>query len=205
MTITEHYRRNCDMNDIPKAELGRKAIHYTAVLIPLVYYFFLEKEPAFIILLIISAGMLIAEVLRMTVPFFRSLYNRFFGDMTRPHEHANHLTGATCLFIGSLLVVYLFPKDIAVVAMLFILVGDPTACLVGTAFGKIKLSRSKTLEGTLAFIVASMVVTWWFPGVPQYVKLVGAVVAGGLEHITWRLDDNLIIPSVSALVMHFLI
>ncbi|MDO9548126.1 MAG: SEC59/DGK1/VTE5 family protein [Candidatus Marinimicrobia bacterium] len=193
------------MYNIPKAELGRKTIHYTAVLIPLIYYFFLEKDPAAIILLIISIGMLIAEVLRMTVPFCRSLYMRLFGDMTRPHEHANHLTGATYLFIGSLLVVYLFPKDIAVVAMLFNMVGDPTACLVGMAFGKIKLSRSKTLEGTLAFIIASLIVTWWIPGAPLHVKLIGAVVAGGLEHITWRLDDNLVIPSVSALVMYFLI
>jgi len=193
------------VNDIPKAERGRKAIHYTAVLIPLIYYFFLEKGPAVIILLILSVCMLIAEALRMTVPSCRSLYVRLFGDMTRPHEHANHLTGATYLFIGSLLVVYLFPKDIATIAMLFILVGDPTACLVGMAFGKIKLSRSKTLEGTLAFIIACMIATWWIPGVPIYVKLIGAVAAGGLELTSWRLDDNLIIPSVAAAVMYFLI
>jgi len=154
---------------------------------------------------LISAGMLLAEVLRFTVPFFRNLYNRLFGDMTRPHEHANQLTGATYLFLGSLLVVALFPKEIAVVAMYFILVGDPSACLVGTAFGKIKISRSKTLEGTLAFIVTSLLATWWIPGVPQHVKIIGAVVAGGLEHITWRLDDNLVIPFVAALIMYLLV
>jgi len=193
------------VNDIPKAERDRKAIHYTTVLIPLIYYFFLEKDLAVIILIIVSVCMLVAEALRMTVPSCRSLYVRLFGDMTRPHEHANHLTGATHLFLGSLMVVYLFPKEIATTAMLFILVGDPTACLVGMAFGKIKLSRSKTLEGTLAFITASLIATWWIPGVPMYVKLIGAIAAGGLELLTWRLDDNLIIPTVAATIMYFLI
>ncbi|MGC9363831.1 MAG: diacylglycerol/polyprenol kinase family protein [Fidelibacterota bacterium] len=193
------------MNEIPKSELARKAIHYLTGLIPLTYYFFLEKREAVLILLILSAGMLIIEILRIRIPACRTIYNRFFGDITRPHEHANHLTGASYLLLGSLLVVYLFPKTIAVIAMLFILVGDPSACLVGMAYGKIRLSRSKTLEGTLAFIAASLLVTWWIPGVDLYVKLAGAVLAGGLELVTGRLDDNLVIPTMSALLMYFLV
>jgi len=41
--------------------------------------------------------------------------------------------------------------------------------------------------------------------VPMYVKLIGAIAAGGLELLTWRLDDNLIIPTVAATIMYFLI
>lgn len=193
------------MNEIPKSELARKAIHYLTGLIPLTYYFFLEKSAAIILLVILSGGMLIIEILRIRVPVCRDVYNRYFGDITRPHEHANHLTGASYLLLGSLLVVYLFPKKIAVIAMLFILVGDPSACLVGMAFGKIRLSRSKTLEGTLAFIAASLLVTWWIPGVELDVKLAGALFAGGLELVTGRLDDNLVIPTLSALLMYFLV
>lgn len=193
------------MPDIPRSELARKALHYLTGLIPLVYYFFLAKNEAVIILVVLSIGMLTIEILRIKIPACRNLYNRYFGDITRPYEHANHLTGATYLLLGMLLVVYLFPKVIAVIAMLFILVGDPTACLIGMAFGKIRLSRSKTLEGTLAFIAASLLVTWWIPGVALPIKLIGAVLAGGLELVTGRLDDNLVIPTISALIMFILV
>lgn len=193
------------MNEIPQPELGRKFIHYLAALIPLIYHFFLDKKPAVIILGIFVGIILIAEGLRFYVPFCKNLYNRFFGRMTRPHEHANHLTGASYLLIGSLLVTAFFPKELAVTAMFFVQVGDPTACLVGMSIGKIRISRSKTLEGTLAFILSSLLVTWWIPGIPQHVKLVGAVAAGVLEYFTWRLDDNLIIPTVAATIMYFLI
>jgi len=125
--------------------------------------------------------------------------------MTRPHEHKNHLTGATYVSLGSLLVIYLFPKEIAVVALFFLMVGDPTACLVGMSFGKIKIMRDKTLEGALAFVLASLVVTWWIPTVPFSVKLIGACVASLLELIPWKLDDNLTIPSLSALFMYYML
>lgn len=193
------------MNEIPKGELGRKAIHYATSLIPLTYYFYIDKDMAVWILIVISVFMLTAEFARKFIPFFRSLYMQFFGDMTRPHEYKNHLTGATYVSLGSLLVIYLFPKEIAVVAMLFLMVGDPTACLVGMSFGKIKIMRDKTLEGALAFILASLIVTWWIPNVPFSVKLTGACVASLLELIPWKLDDNLTIPSLSALFMYYML
>ena len=193
------------MNEIPKGELGRKAIHYATSLIPLIYYFYIGKDMAVWILIVISVFLLIAEFARKFIPFFRSLYMKLFGDMTRPHEYKNHLTGATYVSLGSLLVIYLFPKEIAVVALLFLMVGDPTACLVGMSFGKIKIMRDKTLEGALAFILASLIVTWWIPNVPFSVKLIGACAASLFELIPWKLDDNLTIPSLSALFMYYML
>ncbi|RKY61021.1 MAG: hypothetical protein DRP96_04425 [Candidatus Neomarinimicrobiota bacterium] len=193
------------MNKIPQTELGRKFIHYLAALIPLTYHFFLDKKPAVIILSFVVAVMLIIEFMRFAIPSCRNIYNRYFGKMTRPHERTKNLTGATYLLMGSLLVVAIFPKELAVIAMFFVQVGDPSACLVGMSIGKIRLSRSKTLEGTLAFILSSLLVTWWIPGVPQHVKVAGAVTAGVLEYFTWRLDDNLVIPTVSALLMYLML
>ena len=125
--------------------------------------------------------------------------------MTRPHEHQNNLTGASYVFLGSFMVIWLFPKPIAVVALLFLTIGDSTACLIGMSFGRVRIWGQKTLEGTLAFLLSSLLVTWWVPQIPFWVKLIGAGAASILELIPWRLDDNLTIPSLSALVMYFLI
>jgi dolichol kinase len=192
------------VRDIPKGELGRKAIHYQAVLIPLIYYFWVARKSAIVILAILSILMIIGELLRFYVPVCRNLYNRFFGRMTREHEHRNRITGATHVLLGSLIVVSLFPKEIAVVALLFLSVGDPSACLIGMAIGNIKIGK-KTLEGTLTFIIASLLVSWWIPGLPFWIKIVGAVTAGGLELMPKNIDDNLLIPSLSALVMYLLV
>jgi dolichol kinase len=192
------------VRDIPKGERGRKTIHYLTIFIPVIYYFWVEKIPAVIILAIVTALMIIAELLRLYVPFFRNFYNRFFGYMTREHEHNNHITGATNILIGLLIAVSLFPKEIAVASMLFLSAGDPTACLIGMSFGRVKIG-TKTLEGTLAFITISLLVTWWIPNVPFWVKAIGAVTAGGLELFHGKLDDNLLIPPLSALIMYLLV
>jgi dolichol kinase len=193
------------MREIPRGERGRKAIHYTATLIPLIYHFLVDKRVAIIILGILTGSIMIAELLRMIIPGLRELYLRIFGDLTRPHEHQNNLTGASYVFLGSFMVIWLFPKPIAVIALLFLTVGDSTACLIGMSFGRIRIWGQKTLEGTLAFILSSLLVTWWVPHIPFWVKLIGAGAASILELIPWRFDDNLTIPSLSALVMYFLI
>jgi len=193
------------VRNVPKGELGRKAIHYTALLIPLIYYLFIEKEQAIWILIVLSTGMLMADLLRINVPFFKALYNRYFGEITRPHEHQKHLTGATYLFLGSLLVVSLFSKEIAVIAMFFLTVGDPSACMIGISFGRIKIMRNKTLEGSVAFILAGLAATWWIPGISLHVKILGVCAASLIELLPWRLDDNITIPLFSALLMYYLI
>ncbi len=193
------------MREIPRGERGRKVIHYTATLIPLIYHFLVDRRIAIIILSILTGSIILAELSRMIIPSLRKLYLRIFGDLTRPHEHQNNLTGASYVFLGSFMVIWLFPKPIAVVALLFLTIGDSTACLIGMSFGRIRIWGQKTLEGTLAFLLSSLLVTCWVPQIPFWVKLIGAGAASILELIPWRLDDNLTIPSLSALVMYFLI
>lgn len=193
------------MNKIEKGELDRKAIHFTASLIPLIYYFFIEKQMVLIILGILTSGIIIAELLRMTIPACYRLYLKIFGEITREHEHENHFTGATHVFLGSFFTVYLFPKEIAAIALLFLIVGDPSACLIGTAFGKVRIIGKKTLEGTLSFIIAGMIATFWITSVPLWVKFIGVIAGCIVELIPWNLDDNITIPLISGFIMKLLI
>ena len=184
------------MNLIDKREIARKFIHYTASLIPIIYYFLVEQKVALIILGICSAVIVSAELFRMINDTCYRLYMKIFGWMTRRHEHDRSFTGATYVFVGSFFTILLFPKEIAIISLLFLTVGDPTACLVGLSFGKIKI-LNKTLEGTLAFIIVGFLVTVWVPGISLPIKALGAIIASLVELIPWKLDDNITIPVVT--------
>ncbi len=193
------------MNRIKEGELARKAIHYNASLIPIIYYFFVDRQIALIILGGFSAAMIFAEILRMRNPLSRNLYVKIFGWMTRSHEYEGHFTGATYVFLGSFFTIFLFPKEIAVIVLLFLSVGDPTACLVGLSIGKVKIWRKKTLEGSLAFIVAGFLATFWIPGISLWVKVIGTFVACFVELIPWKVDDNITIPIITGCMIMLLL
>jgi glycerol-3-phosphate acyltransferase PlsY len=187
------------MNSIEKGELARKSVHYSASLIPIIY-FFVEKKLAVAVLLACSILILTAELLRMYNSKCNTLYMKIFGWMTRPHEHSNHLTGATYVFISCFITVLLFPKEIAIMTILFLTVGDPTAYLIGKAFGNGKF-LGKSLEGTAAFIIAGFLATIWIPGIPVTIKLLGVVIAAIIELIPLGIDDNLTIPIITSFII----
>ena len=189
------------MNRIKEGELARKVVHYNASLIPIIYYFFVDRKIALIVLGVCSASIILAEVLRMRNPLSKNLYMKIFGWMTRSHEHNKHFTGASYVFVGSFLTILLFPKEIAVIVLLFLSVGDPTACLVGLSIGKVKIWHDKTLEGSLAFIIAGFLVTFWIPGIALWVKVIGAFVACFVELIPWKVDDNITIPLITGIIL----
>jgi len=192
------------MNRIKEGELARKAIHYTASLIPVLYYFVFNRTITLIVLGACSAIFVIAELLRMSYPRLYRLYLKIFGFMIRHHERREKFTGATFVFLGSFLTVFLFPKEVAVIALLFLTIGDPTACLIGLAIGKHKLIGEKTVEGSLAFIMAGLIATSWISTVPFATKIAGVILAGLIELIPWRIDDNLMIPLLSGTIMMIL-
>ena len=60
------------------------------------------------------------------------------------------MLGSTYMMASSLIVFLFFEKEVAILALLYIAVGDPLAGTLGKRFGRIKIG-SKSLEGTLAF------------------------------------------------------
>jgi len=190
---------------VQEGELGRKAIHYFSSLIPIIYYFFFTKNVAELIVGILFLGIVVAELLRMHVPALRQIYYRIFGWMIRPREFQNHFTGATYVFMGACLAIFLFPKEIAVASLLFLSLGDSTACLVGLSIGRVKIYNNKTLEGALAFIFVSILATVWISAIPFWIKLIGIIVACCVEVFHRKIDDNVLIPLISGTTMYFLL
>ena len=105
---------------------------------------------------------------------------------------------------GSLLTIILFDKPIAIAAITFIVVGDTAGAIIGRLWGIVKF-RSKSLEGSISFFLACVLVSIAIPGIPFWVKVSGAFCATIVEAITLHIDDNLIVPITSAALMQVIV
>jgi dolichol kinase len=126
-----------------------------------------------------------------------------FRPFLREAERRN-LSGASFMLAGSLATALLFPRTLAIVAILFLTLGDVAATLVGSWQGRTRLGR-KSLEGSLACLAACAVVGLaghlLQPQIAPLALSLGAVTATLLESLPWKLNDNFTLPVGSAAVM----
>ncbi len=151
------------------------------------------------------------DVIRQKNPQVNQILVRWFRPLMRQHE-LNRLSGTSYLLSGVLLVVLLFPHDIALLTMLYLALADPLASLIGIKFGKDKLFGHKSLQGTLAAFVVCALVTFAFlqtRGILldriMVVTLLGGVIGCLAELIPIaNIDDNFTLPLVSATSLYVL-
>ena len=179
------------------AELKRKAIHLSTLVLPLyILYAWLPwprgRAQLAQLLLVLFVGAVALDVLRIHEARVKSLFRRFFGQMIREHEELS-LLGSTYLLLAALIAVEIFPLPVAAGAIGFTVLGDAFAAIVGKAWGRHRLFN-KTLEGALGGLVVCLV--WggflaWTGHITWPTALAGAVVASLVELLPIPLDDNL--------------
>ncbi|MFQ6606725.1 MAG: diacylglycerol/polyprenol kinase family protein [Fidelibacterota bacterium] len=186
---------------IPRSEYLRKLIHVANSLIPLAYLFvFPYRVDMLLYLGILTIIVLVVDLGRRQVRWIAIFFDRFFNPLLRQHELQGRLTGASWVFIGSWLTIFLFPQEIAVLSLLFLSLGDTAAALVGMRFGKTPI-KSKSLEGFVGGTVVCLLVALLFPRIPWVVSFPGAVGAMIGELLPIPVDDNLRIPLLAGVVM----
>jgi len=193
-------------NQIPfTGELARKATHLGAVVIPGGYYFLqLDKADMLAIMVPVALLMVLLDISRLrNWAIYRSFISRIITPMIRDHEHAGDFSGATYILLSVCLTVALYAKPIAIAALAFIIVGDVLAALIGRKFGRHRFGR-KSVEGSLACLVGTLVVASLAPGIALPVCVFGAVVATITEAASSRIDDNISVPIISGLAMTLL-
>lgn len=104
-------------------------------------------------------------------------------------------------FLTALLVA---ERDIVIAAMLYLTVGDGLAGFVGRTWGRLRIGN-KSVEGSLAcflgaWMVGALVLT---PSVGRPEILFGAILVTVLEALPIPPDDNLTLPLLSGLALHF--
>lgn len=104
--------------------------------------------------------------------------------------------------IAVLLTILTVPKPAALIAIYTLALADPLAALVGIRWGRRRIARNRTLEGSLAFfavtLVAAVVVLAESTDAPGLTiaaaALTIALASAVCELLPLRIDDNLTIP-----------
>ncbi len=184
------------------AELVRKTIHLTALAIPISYYF-MPFTVAFAIVAVLAVVSIVADSMRLANLWpWRMLVKIIPLDaLIRKHERRGGFTGASYVMASAAITMLLFPKIIAITAMLYIILGDATAAIVGRTFGRHPLLHDRTIEGSIACLIVLAAVAFAVPGLPLTAGLIGALVATLTEAFSWRIDDNATVPLTSGFVM----
>jgi dolichol kinase len=190
------------VNRIPSNEINRKIIHFSSILIPASYLWFIKDQYVMILLLSgLTILALILELLRNKLNFVNSLFNNIFFKMLRKNEQLGKLTGATWMLISSLIITVFFPIYIVVPALIYLSVGDSFAAIIGKAYPYGKLGK-KSITGTISgFIFSSIFALLVNVTLPVHIIILGSLIAMIVEASPIKLNDNLTIPIISALSM----
>jgi dolichol kinase len=174
-------------------ELLRKGVHFTSILIVLVYAF-MGKQACQILLITYLVMALGIEHLRLDRGFKLPVLH----VVLRQKEKA--AIGSYVYFtIGALIVVSVFSKNVAFAAILMTTFGDMSAALIGKRFGKIRIDNGKSIEGCIAEFLVDLAIAVVLLGNPL-ISLIMALVATYVETTFVKIDDNLAIPIFSASV-----
>lgn len=190
-------------------EIKRKAIHLTSSVIPVSYYF-IERNPLLMILTTAFAAMVIIDILRIRSGFVNKFYEKFLGDILRPHENKSeriYFTGGTYIILAFLLCILIFEKNIAILSMLIIVFCDSAAAIAGKVFGKHHVG-DKTIEGSISFFLTGAVL-FFLVIKPENIVL---TISGGFslilitlfELIPVKIDDNISIPLIFGILFSLL-
>ncbi|MDX9746339.1 MAG: hypothetical protein WCX84_01865 [Syntrophales bacterium] len=192
--------------NLPKAKpfLGLRKLFHVLVssIAPLAYWYLpfwipvMEvRDFVLTVLLFALIVFLVLDATRLLFPPVNRWIMKHFSGLIRETEKKK-MTGATYTCLSFLVVVFLFPRDIAVAAMLFLTLGDTAAEIAGNNWGR-KRYRGRSLEGMAGFFTAVLPLSWiiFQNGV---VAFTGAVVGAWIEFFSVGVDDNLTVPLLSA-------
>jgi len=182
-----------------RAEWARKGLHLATICIPIAVYFLPESVWRWP-LLGLALCVLVFDLVRLGHPRLRTFFGQMLGPYLRSHE-SEELMGSTYLTLACVLSAWIFARPIAVAVMGYLILGDGLAGLVGKSWGRHGLLFGKTIEGTLAGLVANLCVGALVFRSPQEMIL-GACVASAVELLPVPLDDNFAIPVISGVVLH---
>lgn len=175
-----------------------------ATLIAPLASFFLERTVLLICLGSLTLFFVGFDLLRLKFALVNQWFTFLFHTLLREYERI-HITGASYILIASLLTFLVFPRDIAVLALCFLAVGDPAAAI---ARSQAIRYRSKIALGAAACFLSCFItaVAFYYAvlPLPPLMMLVGISAATAVETLRLPLNDNLTMPLLSALAMYLM-
>ena len=165
-----------------------------------------DREAFFAALITATVALVAADIARLRARRMNLLAQRWIGPLLRQGEESR-LTGASYVLLGTLAAFALFQRDVAVVAVLFLAVGDPVAAMVGMRFRRGRLF-GKSPVGSMAMVAAALGVIALLDATGgvgfRWPFLAGAVAAAAVEILPLPVNDNLTVPLSAGAAMALL-
>lgn len=193
-------------------EIERKVFHLCGLLVPLIYQLLLHCRftQGLCVRIVWSITILgvSADVLRVHVPVVKR--NWPLKGILREKEQ-DQLCGGTYFAMGCALSIHLFAPVIAMTSIIFLVLGDLSAALIGRSFGRSIVSfgvgpgGKKSLEGALAMFTVCNVFGCTIFGqvhLREYAVFMASLVATLTElYEPLGINDNVSIPVLSSLAL----
>jgi dolichol kinase len=186
---------------ITKVEILRKVVHLATLIIP-VGYALTSEETAILFLVPFFIALLVVDLLRHFHSGMGSVFQKYFFGRVLREEEKSAFMGSTYFIFSTILTILLFPKSIAIASLFILILSDTAAALVGKGIGKVKVF-GKTVEGSIAFLITSLLIVWIYPHLGRFSGSLAALGATLAEVLPIKLDDNLSIPLVAGAIMFF--
>ncbi len=135
--------------------IARKVWHVCGVFAIIWVYMTLPYSTFLAVATCATSFVLIMDFGRLYSEKLNSVIQNSFSFCMREGER-NKVSGMSYMAVGVLLAALLFPRDVVILSLIFLGVGDPIASTFGILYGKNKIG-SKSLEGSLAAFLACSV------------------------------------------------
>ncbi len=184
-------------------EILRKLIHISSLVIPLTYFYLIKDKSLMVTILIILTliSLLIEYVRRHREGYIRLFFQKYLQSILRADEVNGQFTGATWMLIGFTFTVIIFDFEVAVLALLFLSVGDAVAALVGSALPIGKIWNKSILGSLSGFFFCVLFGLFLNNSLPLQIIIFGAISGMLIELIPSKINDNFSIPIFSGFIM----
>ena len=185
-------------------EIKRKIAHLCTGIFIVAAYNYQILTQKYLFFLIIFFGILSLLSMKFKVPGANFLLKNF---ERKKYIEKFPFKGMIFFLGGSLLVIKLFPKDIALASIIILTLGDSVSYLVGQLIGKTKLAFNglKKLEGILAGMLFAFLGSIIFVSYTEafFASLFAMIVEGaGFKIGVSDIDDNFIVPLVAGTIIY---
>lgn len=195
-------------------ELERKVFHLAGLLVPLIYQVLLHyrysQRTCIRILWTITITGCTMDIARVHVPFVAR--NWPLKGILRNNE-LTQLCGGSYFSLGCTLSAHFFAPVVAMTSIIFLVLGDMSAALIGRSFGqsvcqmKIGPGGKKSVEGSMAMFCVCLVfgcTIFSQVHLREYSVFCAALVATMAElYEPFGINDNVTIPVLSSLALTF--
>jgi len=190
-----------------KAELLRKSAHLISLVLVLLYPR-LTTSMLLVLLVPISLILMLLEIFRARSHKFSDTIIARFHYVLRSKEietskGPSNVIGSSWACWSFTLLTLWFPLHVAIPCFAMFLWADGTAAIIGKVWGRNYWPKShKTLEGSLAFLLAGLFMMSFFPKALLGGGFIAVIVAALAEIPEGPLDDNFRVPLIAATTMY---